>query len=388
VAWHESRVSSLGMEIPEGYWLHLAEGMKKVLKVPVLMAYRVNDPYVAERAIEEGKLDFWEPCRQLLADPEVPRKLAENRPEDITPCVACNQGCFSRVWNYQPLWCLVNPRLGQEHNEAYQVKPATVKKRVIMVGGGVAGMQAAALAAERGHDVTLYEKELALGGQVRLAAQTPYRGKMGELFTYLSRQIRKHGVKVELGVEVTPELIREKKPDALVIATGSSSSVPNVPGVEGENVVMVDDVLSAKVVTGQRVVVWGGTQRGIQTAELLHAQGKWVTIVEEANKIGRDIVTTEVMGFRRRLREAKINALTESKIVSISDKEVTVVDKEGTERLIPADTVVLTTHRKPDTELWEAMKGEVAEIYKAGDCVAPRKVRAAIQEGFRVGIEI
>ncbi|MEE8471604.1 MAG: NADH:flavin oxidoreductase, partial [Dehalococcoidia bacterium] len=114
VAWHESRVSSLGMEIAQGHWLHLAENMRKALKVPVMMAYRINSPDIAERALEEGKIDFWESCRQLLADPDLPNKIREGRPEDIAPCVACNEGCFSRVWNYQPIWCIINARLGHE----------------------------------------------------------------------------------------------------------------------------------------------------------------------------------------------------------------------------------------------------------------------------------
>ena len=161
-----------------------------------------------------------------------------------------------------------------------------------------------------------------------------------------------------------------------------------MPGIHGENVVKVDDVLSAKAMTGQRVMVWGGAQIGIQVAELLHAQGKSVTIVESAEKIGRDIVTTEVMGFRRRLKEAKIESLTGATIVEIGDKEVVVVDKEGKKRLIPADTVVLATHREANQELWKAMEGAAVEIHRIGDCAAPRKVRAAIHEGFRAGVQI
>jgi 2,4-dienoyl-CoA reductase (NADPH2) len=388
VAWHESRVSSLGMEITQGRWLYLAEEMKKVLKVPVMMAYRINNPDIAERALEEGKIDFWESCRQLLADPELPNKLREGHPEDIAPCVACNEGCFSRVWNYQPIWCIINARLGHEYEEGFQIRPARNRKKVLVIGGGPGGMEAARVASLRGHDVTLYERESSLGGQVALAGKTPHRGEMANIVTYLSTQLEKLGVKVNLGIEVTPELVKDLRPQAVIIATGSTPITPSVSGAAGEHVVRLDDALAGKAKIGQRVVIWGGRQGGVQLAELLHAQGRAVTIVEEGDKVCRDSVTTEVMGFRRRLKESNISVLVNTRITRIEPGEVQVLHKEGTEWVVPADTVVAAGRRRQNNGLGEALKGEVSEVYAIGDHLAPRKVRAAIYEGFKAALQI
>jgi 2,4-dienoyl-CoA reductase (NADPH2) len=388
VAWHESRVSSLGMEITQGHWLHLAEGMKRELKVPVMMAYRINSPVLAERAMEEGKIDFWESCRQLLADPDLPNKIREGRPEDIAPCVACNEGCFSRVWNYQPIWCIINARLGHEYEEGFQVRLARIRKKVMVIGGGPGGMEAARVASMRGHDVSLYEREPSLGGQVALSGKTPHREEMANIVTYLSTQMEKLGVKVFLETEVTPEMVRELKPQAVIVAAGSTPVFPEIPDAQKDQLVSLDDALAGKAEVGRRVVILGGRQAGVQLAELLHAQGKSVTIVEEGDKVCRDSVTAETLGFRRRLKECGINVLVKTKMTGIAPGEVQVVAKGGTERTLPADTVVVAGRRRKNNGLQKALKGERSEVYPIGDCSAPRRIRAAINEGFRVALRI
>ncbi|MEE8472861.1 MAG: FAD-dependent oxidoreductase, partial [Dehalococcoidia bacterium] len=240
----------------------------------------------------------------------------------------------------------------------------------------------------RGHDVSLYERESSLGGQVALAGKTPHREEMANIVTYLSTQLEKLGVKVFLETEVTPELFRELKPQAVILAAGSTTILPEIPGAGQDHVVRLDDALSGKVEVGQRVVIWGGRQAGVQLAELLHAQGRSVTIVEEGTKVCRDSVTAETLGFRRRLKESSIDVLVKTRITGIGPAEVRVLDKAGVERTVPADTVVVAGRRRKNDELAEALKGERSEVYAIGDCLAPRRVRAAINEGFRAALRI
>lgn len=311
----------------------------------------------------------------------------EGRPEDIIPCISCNQGCFSRVFFYQPVWCLGNPRTGREYDPSYEIKPAQVKKKVVVIGGGPGGMEAAKIAATRCHDVTLYEKEPSLGGQMRLSSKTPFRGEIGNLRQHFVTQMDKLGVKVKLGTMVTPEMARQLGADVLIIATGSHSAMPEVTGIRQANVVPVDDVLDEKVSVGQNVVIWGGKLIGVQAAEFLQEKGKTVTIVEEFRRVGKDIVTTELMGFRRRLKEHNINTLTNARITRIEPKSV-VVSAEGKEQIVAADTVVIALEREPNSELVTALQGAAKEVYAVGDCVVPRKMRGAIQEGFKVANQI
>jgi 2,4-dienoyl-CoA reductase (NADPH2) len=387
VGWHESRAPGLTMDIPHGHWLYLAEGMKRVLNIPVCMAFRLNSPVIAERAIENGNLDFWEMCRPLIADPELPNKLAQGREEDIAPCIACMEGCYARIFNHQPVRCLINARAGREWDERYQIKLSATRKKVLIAGGGPGGLEAARVAAMRGHEVTLYEKGSTLGGQFDLASRPPYRQEIGDAIKYLSAQIRKLGVEVVLQQEVTPALVKETKPQVVVVATGSSPMIPKIPGMQHGPVVTAHSVLSGKVKVGARVVVWGGSQIGVETAELLASQGKKVTIVEESTKVGRDITIFDVWAVRMRLHKLGVKMLTTSVLREMVPGAVIVFGQDG-EQTIPVDTVVVAKKLKANKELRESLEGEVNEIYSVGDCVAPRKAINAIHDGFRVGVQI
>jgi 2,4-dienoyl-CoA reductase (NADPH2) len=388
VGWHESRAPSLTMEIPQGHWLYLAEEMKRVLDIPVSMAFRLNSPEIAERAIEEGRLDIWEMCRPLIADPELPNKLAQGAEEDVVPCIACMQGCYARIFNDQPVRCFMNVRAGREWDPAYDIKPSLVRKKVLVAGGGPAGLEAARVAAMRGHEVTLYEKSSSLGGQLRLAAKSPHREEIGNAIRSLSSQVSKLGVGVVLEQKVTPSLVRRLRPDVVIVATGSIPAVPEIVGSQHCRVVTAHETLEGGGDTGSRVLVWGGRQIGVQTAEFLASDGREVTIVEESSSLGRDITIFDVWGFRTRLKDLGVRIFTRSTVREITSAGVVVVGGQGEEEIVATDTLVVARKLRPNQELWETLEGEVEELYAVGDCVAPRKATNAIHEGFRVGVRI
>jgi 2,4-dienoyl-CoA reductase (NADPH2) len=391
IGWHESTLPAMTSEIKAGNWLYLAKKWKDAeIKVPLGISYRLNKPEVADKAMADGIIDYWEMCRPMIADPYIPKKVAEGRPEDIVICPACNMGCFTRVFSGATMSCMLNPRVGKEWDEAYQIKPVERKKKILVVGGGPAGMESARVAALKGHKVTLCERGGKLGGQMRLASKTPMLDDWNDIIRYYSTQLAKAGVDVRLGKQITADLINEENPDVLILATGAKSVVPEIAGTERENVATVFDALEGKVAVGNKVAILGGYEIGVQTAELLASQGKDVTIVEEGKRIGRDINIFNLLSHRRKLTELKVKMLANAKIKMITDAGVVIENsKSGKEETIAADTIVATAV-EANKELLDALgfTTEVEEIYSIGDCVAPRKGYNAIHDGFRVGIKV
>ena len=222
---------------------------------------------------------------------------------------------------------------------------------------------------------------------MKLASKTPYRGEIGNAIKYLSTQVRKQGVKLVFQQEVTAALVRDLKPQVVIVATGSIPVIPEIPGAQHGQVVTAHEVLNGEVEVGPRVVVFGGRQIGVQTAEFLANQGKEVTIIEESSKIGRDITIFDVWGFRMRLSKLGVRVLTNSTPKEITLDGITVVS-EKEEKTVPADTVVVAWKAKANKELWENLQGDIATLFAVGDCVAPRKAINAIHAGFRVGVQI
>lgn len=351
------------------------------------MAYRLNRPELADKAIGDGIIDYWEMCRPLIADPFIPLKVKEARPEDIVTCPACNLGCFKRVFRDAPLACMVNPRAGHEGDPGYEIKPVEEKKKVIVVGGGPAGMEAARVASLRGHDVTLYEKRDRLGGQIRLGAGAPVTEDWKHLLNYYETQMKKLNITVKLDREVTIDEIKTNVPDLLIIATGANSRKPSLPGIDKPIVLDLFDVLEEKVNVGRRVVVWGGREMGVQTAERLAASGKDVTIIEEGPSIGKDINIFNILCHRSLLARLKIKQLVEVKVERITDRGIVII-KEGKLEEIEADRIIVAREMKADKELLEQLVivPELNWVQAVGDCVVPRKLFNAIHEGFKAGI--
>jgi 2,4-dienoyl-CoA reductase-like NADH-dependent reductase (Old Yellow Enzyme family)/thioredoxin reductase len=384
---HEVLVPVIQRDVPPGGFAYLAEEIKKVVKVPVAASNRINSPEVAERILSEGKADLITMGRPLIADPELPNKALSGRLDEIRPCISCNQGCFDRLFRGLDTQCLVNPEAGRERE--YSIKPVEKPKRVLIAGGGPGGMEAARVTALKGHTVTLYEKGEELGGQLKLAMVPPFKVELGSLLNYYTNQLQRLDVKVELGKEVNATLIEELKPHAVIVATGATPLIPEVPGVDQDNVVAAHDVLAGTAKVGARVVVVGGGQVGIETAEFLAEKGKDVTIVEMLKRLGQDIGSTTRWVILHRIAKRGIKTLTNTKVEGIKGNSVLVV-KEGENQTLPADTVVISVGVKSDRELWEALKtlqGKV-QSYAIGDCVEPRKMFDAIHDGARIARQI
>ena len=386
--WQESAESVISRDIPMGNWLHIAERVKQNIKVPVTMAYRLFLPELPEKAIAEGKLDMWEMCRPMIADPFLPKKIAEDRQKDIVPCMACNI-CLARLFRDVPLTCMVNPQLGHEREAEYGYygfEKAKKPKKVLVVGAGVAGMQAAVVAAQKGHDVTVRDKADQVGGQLRIAAHGPYGdNEFMRLVNYLETQCNKAGVKFSLNDEVKPSDFDKAAPDAVVLASGASCIKPDIPGVE--KIVDGHDVMDGKVKVGKRVVILGDSGVALSIAQFLLVEGNHeITVVGKAKKFGTDINPSYVWRVRKKLKEGNVQEVKMSTPLKVTDEGVVAKTPEG-EVTLPADTVI-TAILKPNRELIETLENKGVEYYIAGDVYAPRRGSHAVNEGFRMGMRI
>jgi NADPH-dependent 2,4-dienoyl-CoA reductase/sulfur reductase-like enzyme len=353
--------------------VHLAAGIKEVVNVPVIAVGRINDPELAEEILKQGKADLVSMGRALLADPYLPKKAAAGALDEINRCTACDE-CISRLGFNEEIACSVNAALGME--EEYRIKKAEVAKRVLVVGGGPAGMEAARVSALRGHEVILYEKSDRLGGQLNLAAVPPHKEEIKNVKAYLEPQIRKLGVKVMVGKEVTPTLVEKIRPDVVFVATGSFPIVPENLEVKGGNIVTANDVLAGVASVGERVVVVGGGMVGAETSEFLAERGMKVTILEMLGRIGIDMVPAVIVLLYQRLKKLGVIMITNAKVETITEDGV-VYEKDREKQTVEADSVVLAVGSEPSVSLMEALKGKVAEIHVIGNAKEPGNVLEA-----------
>lgn len=367
---------------PQGCLVDLAQMVKRVVKIPVISIGKLGSPELAERILEEGKADFIALGRSLLADPEWVKKVEAKRLKDICPCIGDHDGCHRRTRSGKAISCTVNPACGMENGMA--ISRSEMKKFVVVVGGGPAGMEAARVATLRGHKVILFEKQAALGGNLIPASVPDFKREYRDLIDYLSTQINKLGVELKLSTEASSELVQEMKPDVLFIATGGIPIVPEMPGVEKETVATAIDVLLGKKQLRQTVVVIGGGGIGCETALHLAKKGKKVTVVEMLDSLANDVYLMNRMHLLRLMADANVVALTGTRVVEITDSGVTLAEEDGKPSTLRAETVVLAVGLKPNVRLSTALKGKVPEIHAIGDCVEPRKVVNAISEGFRL----
>jgi mycofactocin system FadH/OYE family oxidoreductase 2 len=376
------------MSYATGVYVPMATAIKRAAPgIAIFHASRIVDPLHADRAVAAGEIDVVGMTRALIADPDLPRKAREGRLDDIRICVGANEGCIDRIYLGRPVTCVQNPATGRER-ELADVHEAAKVKTVVVVGGGVAGLEAARMAAIRGHRVALFEKAAELGGQVRLAARAPARAEYAGIVRFLVAQVRKLAVDVRLGVEATAPAVLAERPDVVIVATGSHPFVPPLPGCDGKHVVTDRDVLAGEATVGANVVVVDDvhTQEALSTAELLLEQGKRVEVISPLFYVGQDIGVTSIAPLYARLhtRGVVLTPGTELRAVEGSTVIVANVYSGAERRLEAVDTVVLASGSRSTDALYRALKGQVPELYAVGDCVAPRGVHQAILDATRV----
>jgi 2,4-dienoyl-CoA reductase (NADPH2) len=389
----------------KGILVPFAAAIKQGVTVPVACAGRL-DPEVGEEILRQGKLDFVGMTRGLIADPELPNKVAAGRLEDIVPCPGCGYCSHSRKGD-SPLRCRMNPAVGRE--QEYEIKPAEKKKRVLIAGGGLAGLEAARVAALRGHEITLCEKEHALGGSVPLAALVKdfELEQLLNVIRYFETQMAKLGVTVSLGKEVDRAVMEKINPDVVILATGGVSAIPEIPGIENRKV--IDSArLHRKLKTalkcfgpktlrqltkiwmpiGKKVVIMGGAIQGCQLAAFLVKRGRKVTIVDMAETLGEGLPYENPVRLFKWLDEKGMTRLAGVRYEKITDEGLVVMTKDGERKTLETDSIIITLPALPDAGLFSSLKDKVAEIYQIGDCREFGLMHDAIADGSRIGRNI
>jgi 2,4-dienoyl-CoA reductase (NADPH2) len=419
VGWHEARVPQVTAGVPRNTYAYLARGVKQAVGVPVMTGHRINRAEDARELISDGMCDLVCMGRPLIADPFLPEKARSGRADQTVHCIACGQGCFDNVFMAEnPVQCLCNPRVGRERESA-PVRAAR-PSRVLVVGGGAAGMSAALSAAECGHAVTLYEAGTALGGQLHLAGAPPGREEFRELAQDLAQQIGLSGVRVVYGQRVDAALIQREAPAEVILATGATPARPPIPGVDLPHVVQAWDVLAGRASVGQQVIVIGGGAVGVETALYLAEKGtlsaeslkfllvnraedpaylyelatngtKTIVLIEMIDAIGADIGLTTRWTFMQELARAGVLLHPKTRALEIAAAHVKVAIA-GRETLLPCDTVVLAAGARPHNPLAEDVARLRIPCQVVGDArkigLAMTAIHAGFEAGRRVGVGV
>lgn len=375
------------MAVPRGINAPLGKALKTALKKAVVMlGQRINDPDLAERLLSDGACDVILLGRPLIADPWFPGKVIGGRSGEIRKCIACNT-CIDQLAVNKPIRCAVNAMVGFERE--YRIRKAGEVKTVLIAGGGPAGMEAARVAALKGHRVILCEKDGALGGQVRYGSVPPHKDELNSLLEYFRTQMDMLGIDVRLATPVSMRLVREIKPDVVIVATGAVPVIPAIPGSDMNHVLLACSVLaSPDIVKGDRVAVIGGGSVGAETAEFLWARGKKVSVIEMLDTIAPDMGLFLSLDFQARLRETGITVLTGSKVKEIREGSLVYSDASGTDRDLKADSVVLAVGYAPERTLARGLHGADFEVVVVGDAATPRRILNAVHEGFHAARRI
>jgi 2,4-dienoyl-CoA reductase (NADPH2) len=405
---------------PPGNLVSLAEGIKKVVSIPVIAVGRISAE-LGEEVLLQGKADFIAMARAILADPEYPNKVALGNMEDIRPCIQCYH-CVSQAFWGEPVFCSVNAAAGKEAE--FRIEPAKQPKKVLVVGGGPGGMEAARVAALRGHDVTLCDKGRRLGGSLVFASVA--NGDNEDFLNYLIAQVGKLPITVKLAVEVTPALIEDMKPDVVILALGGNLTTPQIPGSDLPSVISGKDlrqmvsgaseklswwqkgalsmagalmpgllsVPSLRRLTrywmplGKRVAIIGGDMVACELAKFLVERGREVTILESSTDMAIEMAIGRRWNFLPQLREMGVAMLKNVDIEEITPHGVNITDGEGKKQAIAADTVVLAGGMEPNQTLSQHIEGKVPRIHLIGDCSELRLIHGAVEDGFRAALAI
>jgi len=359
-----------------------AEKIRDALGIPIMAVGRINDPVLADAIIAEKRADLICIGRGLLADPELPRKAQEGRLEDIRICIACNT-CMQSIFRKGRIECMVNPNLGRE--KEMEIHPAKTVKKVMVIGGGPGGLNVARIAAKRGHEVSLYEKQASFGGQLMLGSSFFYKKEMLNLIDFLKKQVKKYNVTCHLNSEVTIDLIKANHPDVVIIATGSVPIKPSVDGIDLPIVNTAPEIFNGKKPAIKKAIIIGGGATGCEVALELSESCSSVTIIEQLSGIGAQIEAMTKKILLNKLKKNKVRILTEHRLSRISEKGVFVTDKIGNELFFEGDNIIIAVGNRPDNSLFAQVEQLGIEAYQIGDCLKVRSAKEAIYEGAFIG---
>ncbi|MFC1496685.1 FAD-dependent oxidoreductase [Candidatus Margulisiibacteriota bacterium] len=410
----ESIIGPLLMDVPDATFSYMAAEVKKAVKIPIITGVRLRNIKQAEEIIVSNKADMVFFGRPLLADPNLVNKIQESQAESIVSCISCNS-CFDEIVSLKPLICTMNPMLGREEIEIEKTAKA---KKVVVVGAGPAGIKAAITASQCGHAVTLYEKQKAIGGHLKLCSVPTGKKELQKALLSLKDQLKRSKVKVITGIKINNQKLLDLKPDSVIIATGSEPIIPSIPGIDLQHVITIDDFLLGTVIPGRNVVIIGGDAKGCEIALTIARKGamspesavfllqndiitdeqaqkytlrsnRRVVIIEKTRKIGRGFSNSNRWMVLKEIGMCGIDVLTNSEVKEIKNSQVLVVSgKEKKETAIFADTVIIAAGYQSNKSGFEDLEGKIKEVYFIGDAVKPRKLKDAIKEGFDVGIKI
>ena len=402
------------MELPRGGFAYLAANIKNAVSVPVMASNRITDPFTAEQIIRDGMADMVNLGRVLIADPQWPEKARQGRVDEIRPCISCGQGCADELFSGRPVYCLANPRTSFEGER--NIPEAKQPKKIMVIGAGPAGMEAAVTAAMAGHHVELYEKSGDIGGQLWIAGTPPHKQELWEIIRYYETMLDKYEVDVILEEEVDMDLIRKRKPDHVIVAEGSAPMVPPIKGIDSPSVISAWEILENDPALGKKVAVIGGGAVGLETAEFIAAKGtlqgevpgfllkynaetpdrirelmkkgtKDVTVFEMMPKAGTGLGKSTRWILMANVDMFNIEIISGAKVLEISDGNIA-YEKDGQRMEARFDSVVNAVGSRPVRKISDAIKDSGIPHTIIGDCVKPRQISNAIHEGFLAVMDI
>lgn len=369
-----------------GFSAELVSEIKKAVTIPVITVGRFTEPQYAELLVKEGRADLVAFGRQSLADPEMPKKALEERLEDMIPCIACLQGCVANMFKGEPICCLTNPFLGHE-SQGYPA--ANTKKKVMVIGGGVGGMCAAFICAERGHDVTLYEASDILGGNMRLAAFPPGKGDIVNMIRAYIVRCEKAGVKIVMNQAVDTDFIKAENPDTVVVASGSKTLILPIPGIENEAIIHGSDLLDGKCAAGKKVLVVGGGMVGCETAAFLGEREHDVTVIEFRDECGADMIHEHKVYVMQDFKEYGIDQITSAKVVEFFEDGVAYESPDGVRHEVRGyDSVVLSMGFRNYNPFADQLDELGKETVIIGDATRARRALDATKEAYDAAMHI